>query len=333
MKAYTINRYSKKEKFELAQIPEPSVGERDVLVKIHAAGLNPLDSKIKSGAFKLILPYHFPLVLGHDISGVVVRVGSSVRRFQVGDEVFARLSDFRIGGFAESISVNEGDLAIKPSNLSMEEAASLPLVALTAWQALVEKAKLQKGEKVFVQAGTGGVGSLAIQLAKHLGAFVATTVSESNVAMAKELGADLVIDYRKDDFEKLLHDYDFVLNSQDSGTLEKSIPILKPGGKVVSISGPPDLEFAKQIGVSFFLRMVFQLLSSGIRKKAKQRGVNYSFLFMEASGDQLEKIASLIQTKKIHPVLDRVFSFHELNEAMSYMETGHPKGKVVLKMI
>ncbi|HEV8590612.1 MAG TPA: NADP-dependent oxidoreductase, partial [Pyrinomonadaceae bacterium] len=279
-----------------------------------------------------ILPYRTPFVLGHDVAGVVTKVGSRVQRFKVGDEVYARPADHRIGTFAEFIAIDEKDVAIKPKEISMEEAACIPLVGLTAWQALIEKAELKKGQKVFIQAGSGGVGTFAIQLAKHVGATVATTTSADNFDLVKSLGADVVIDYKKDDFEKILHDYDLVLNSQDAKTLEKSLRVLKPGGKLISISGPPDPDFAKEIGLSWILRPVMTFLSYGIRRKAKNRNVNYAFLFMRASGSQLNEITSLIDSGIIRPVVDRVFPFESTKEALAYIEGGRAKGKVVVKV-
>ncbi|GBF39329.1 NADPH:quinone reductase and related Zn-dependent oxidoreductase [Leptospira johnsonii] len=315
-----------------AEMPEPVLKNKDVLVQVHSAGVNLLDSKIRNGEFKLILPYKLPLILGHDVAGVVVKVGSSVQKFKVGDEVYARPADHRIGAFAELIAIDENDLALKPTNLTMEEAASIPLVGLTAWQALVEKANLQKGQKVFIQAGSGGVGTFAIQLAKHLGATVATTTSATNFDLVKSLGADIIIDYKKDDFETTLKDYDLVLNSQDAKTLEKSLRILKPGGKLISISGPPDPDFAVEIGSSWFIKFLLTLLSFGVRKKAKQLKVNFSFLFMRAEGKQLGEITSLINAGIIRPVIDKVFPFEKINEAMAHVESGRAKGKVVVKV-
>lgn len=332
MKAFIVDRYGKKGDVRLGDMPEPTLGANDVLVQIHAAGVNPLDSKIRDGEFKLILPYRLPLILGHDVAGVVVRVGSRVQRFKPGDEVYARPADYRIGTFAEFISMNEADVAIKPKNLTMEEAASIPLIGLTAWQALVEKAKLKKGQKVLIHAGSGGVGTFAIQLAKHLGAVVATTTSTANIDLVKRLGADIVIDYKKDGFEKSLHGYDVVLNSLSGETLEKSLRVLKPGGKLLSISGPPDPDFAKEVGLSWFLKQVMRLLSYRIRKKARRHQINYSFLFMKASGEQLRQISSIIEAGGIRPVMDRVFPFESTKEAMAYVETGRAKGKVVVSM-
>ena len=332
MKAYIVDRYGKKEPLKAVNIPEPVLGDEEVLVQVHATGVNLLDSKIRDGEFKLILPYKTPFVLGHDVAGVVVKVGKHVHQFKPGDEVYARPNDLRIGTFAEFVSVKEASLAFKPKNLSMEEAASLPLIALTAWQALVEKAQLKKGQKVFIQAGSGGVGSFAIQLAKHLGATVATTTSTANVAWVKALGADVVVDYKKDDFESVLSNYDVVLNSQDGKTLAKSLNILKAGGQLISISGPPTPEFAEKLKLPWFVKQVTRALSFGIRRKAKQRHVDFSFLFMKASGSQLQQITSLIEAGIIHPIVDKVFPFESTNEAMAYVESGRAKGKVVIKV-
>lgn len=332
MKAFILSSYGKKEKLQLTEVTVPAINDTDILIKVHSAGVNLLDSKIRNGEFKMILPYKTPITLGHDVAGVVTKVGSKVSKYKVGDEVYARPADHRIGTFAEYISVNEKDVAMKPNNISMEEAASIPLVGLTAWQALVERSNLKKGQKVFIQAGSGGVGTFAIQLAKHLGATVATTTSTANIEFVKSLGADVVIDYRKEDFENILHDYDVVLNSQDTKTLEKSLKVLKPGGKVISISGPPDPDFGKQIHANWFLKTVLKILSAGIRNKAKRLGVNFSFLFMRAEGEQLNEITKLIEAGIIKPVMDKVFPFEKTNEAMSYLEMGRAKGKVVIKM-
>ncbi|TPL83496.1 NADP-dependent oxidoreductase [Mesorhizobium sp. B2-3-14] len=332
MKAFVVDKYQKKGALRLAEMPEPDPRDDDVLVEIYAAAVNLLDAKVRDGEFKPILPYRPPFILGHDVAGIVVRVGSKVRGFKPGDEVYARPRDGRIGTFAQSIAMNEADVALKPKNLSMEEAASIPLVGLTAWQVLVEKAKLRKGQKVFIQAGSGGVGTFAIQLAKHLGATVATTASAASTDLVKSLGADIVVDYKKDDFENVLQGYDVILNSQDAKTLAKSLRVLKPGGKLISISGPPDSDFARKQGLNIVLRLIVGLLSRGIRRKAKRAGVDYSFLFMWAQGDQLGKITSLIESGAVRPVVDRVFPFEQTNEALAYVGTGRAKGKVVIKV-
>lgn len=330
MKAFVVDKYKKKGALRLANVPEPEVQDTDVLVRVHATAVNLLDSKLRDGEFKLILPYRPPFILGHDVAGTVVRTGSRASRFKVGDEVYARPRDHRVGTFAEFIAINEADVALKPKNLSMTEAASIPLVGLTAWQALVEVGKVKPGQKVFIQAGSGGVGTFAIQLAKHLGATVATTTSARNAELVKSLGADVVIDYKTQDFEKVLSGYDLVLNSQDPKTLDKSLGVLKPGGQLISISGPPDPAFAKESGLNLFLKLVMRLLSRGVRKKAKGLGVRYSFLFMRAQGQQLSEITSLIEAGVIRPVVDKVFPFENTGDALAYVETGRAKGKVVI---
>ncbi|MBP5959233.1 NADP-dependent oxidoreductase [Pseudomonas anatoliensis] len=329
MKAFFIDRYGK-QNGRIGEVPDPVVGVHDVLVQVHAASVNPLDSKIRTGEFKLILPYTFPLILGNDLAGVVVRTGSAVKRFKPGDEVYARPPESRIGTFAELIAVNENALALKPANLDMAEAASIPLAALTAWQALVEIAQVEKGQKVLIHAGSGGVGTLAIQLAKHLGAFVATTTSAANVDWVKALGADVVIDYQQQDFANELRDFDVVLNSLGADVLEKSVKVLKPGGQLISLSGPPTAQFAQARGLSWVLRQIMRLLSSGIRRKARKHGVSYAFLFMRADGTQLQKITTLIEAGVIKPVIDRSFPIESIAQALQYVEQGRSKGKVTV---
>jgi len=332
MKAFIVDRYGKGAPLRCGDVPEPELRADEVLIEVHAAAVNLIDAKVRNGEFKLILPYRTPFVLGHDVAGVVVRVGPRVRRFKAGDEVYARPDDLRIGTFAEFVAVKEDSVALKPRNISMEEAASIPLVGLTAWQALVEMAQLRKGQKVFIQAGSGGVGTFAIQLAKHLGATVATTTSAGNAALVKGLGADVVIDYRKDAFEDRLRDYDVVLNSQDDQTLRKSLGVLKPGGHLISISGPPDPRFAEDVNAPWPVKQVFRALSFGVRRQARRLQLSYAFLFMKASGSQLKQIASLIEAGAIRPVVDKVFPFESTNEALAYVESGRAKGKVVIKV-
>jgi NADPH:quinone reductase-like Zn-dependent oxidoreductase len=332
MKAFAIDRYKSKDGGRIVDLAKPDIGSNDVLVQIHAAGVNLLDVKIAAGEFKLFLPYRFPLVLGNDVAGVVVQVGSRVRRFKPGDEVYARPDKDRIGTFAEFIAMSEDDVAIKPKELTMEEAASIPLVGLTAWQALVEKANLKPGEKVFIQAGTGGVGTFAIQLAKHLGATVATTASAANFELVKALGADVLIDYKTEDFETILHGYDVVLHSQDSKTLDKSLRVLKPGGTLISISGPPDPAFAEEVGVRWFVKPIIRVLSFGARRKAKRLNVTFSFLFMRANGKQLSEITSLIDQGVIRAVVERAFPLESTQDALDFVEKGRAKGKVVVNV-
>ena len=328
MRAFVVTRY--KEPLQEADVPEPVVGEHDVLVRVDAAGLNPLDEAIRAGAFKQILPYRLPLILGNDLAGTVIRVGAKVRGFKPGDEVCARPDKARIGTFAERIAVAEADLALKPASISMEEAGSLPLVALTAWQALVERGNLQPGQEVLIHGGAGGVGSIAIQLAKHLGATVATTASGSSANFVRELGADIVVDYRTQDFEQVLDGYDLVLDSLGGEHLEKSLRVLRPGGKAIGIAGPPDPSFAREIGLNPLLRLATTALSSKVRKQARKLGVSYEFLFMRASGDQLRQISSLVDQGVLRPVVGKVFDFAQTPQAMQSIARGGIRGKSVV---
>jgi NADPH:quinone reductase-like Zn-dependent oxidoreductase len=330
MNAYLVDGY--KRPLHAGAAAEPSVGARDVLVDVRAAGVNLLDAKIRDGEFKVFLPYKAPFVLGHDVAGVVRRTGPDVTRFGVGDEVYGRVRDGRMGTFAEAIAVHEDDLAIKPANLSMAEAASVPLVALTAWQALVERADVQRGQKVLIHAGSGGVGTYAIQLAKHLGATVATTTGTGNVEWVRELGADVVIDYRTQDFEALVSGYDVVLDSQGGDTLAKSLRVLKPGGIAIGIAGPPDPDFARRLGKRLTLAPVMAGLSFRTRRAARRRGARYSFLFMHASGAQLEQVTTLIEGGVLRPIVERTYPFEEAPQALAHVEGGRSKGKVVIAM-
>jgi NADPH:quinone reductase-like Zn-dependent oxidoreductase len=246
--------------------------------------------------------------------------------------VYAKPRQDRIGAFAEYLAINEDDVALKPERLDMIEAASLPLVALTAWQALVVKARVQPGQKVLIHAGSGGLGSIAIQLAKHLGATVATTTSAKNAAWVADLGADVVIDYKTQDIAAELSGYDLVLDTQGGATLEKSLQVLKPGGAVISVAGPPDPAFAREFGANWFLVQAMRALSFAIRRKAKKRSVTYSFLFMTANGEQLREVGALVDAGVIGPVIDRVFPFDDTLAALAYVESGRSKGKVVVTM-
>jgi NADPH:quinone reductase-like Zn-dependent oxidoreductase len=331
MKAFVVEQYGK-DGLRAADVPEPGVGERDVLVKVSAASINPLDKMVRNGEFKRLLKYQTPFVLGHDGAGVVTRVGSAVRNFQVGDEVYARPRDLRIGTFVEYIAIDQDDLAPKPASLTLHEAAAVPLVSLAAWQALVDRAHTKPGQKVLVHAGSGGLGSTVIQLAKHLGATVATTASGENAELVRRLGADVVVDYKKQDFAEILSGYDLVLDSLGGQNLEKSLTVLKPGGKAIGVAGPPDPGFAKQLGAPRFTGVVMGLLSGKIRRQARKLGVTYSFLFMQANGAQLRQLAALYDATYLRPVIDKTFPFDNTLEALAYVEQGRANGKVIITL-
>ena len=331
MKAIYIERYGNIDGVQIGELPKPTLQPDDVLIHIHAASINPLDLRVLEGEFKAILPVKFPFILGNDLAGVVVEVGDRIKKFKIGDEVYAKTD--QTGAFAEYAVVKASALSLKPKNLSMQQAASLPLVALTSWQALVEIAKVQTGQKVLIHAGSGGVGTIAIQLAKHLGAVVATTTSGKNADWVKALGADIIVDYKTTDFEDVIQDYDVVFDTQGGKTLEKSLHVLKRGGRLISISGPPDSNFAKTINANWLLQWIIPLLSWSIRHKAKKRGIEYSFLFMQPNGNQLAEIAQLVESGAIKPVVDQVYDIANTKQALEYVNTGRAKGKVVINMI
>ncbi|MFJ7729810.1 NADP-dependent oxidoreductase [Neobacillus sp. NPDC097160] len=331
MRAMVIDRYGKVP-MRLAEMPTPEIGEYEVLAEIHAASINPVDFKIRDGKVKLLVKYKMPLILGNDFSGVVAKVGAKVTRFKVGDEIYARPRKSKIGTFAEYIAIHEDDIALKPKNLSFEEAASIPLVGLTSYQALTDILQLQKGQKILIQAGAGGVGTFAIQLAKLMGATVATTASEAGGNLVKSLGADEIINYKTDKFEEILKNYDAVFDTLGGEILEKSFEVIKSGGKIVSVSGLPNARFGKEYGSGFFKTLLFSAASHKLTALEKKHNVQYTFLFMKPSGEQLRIVANFIETGKIKPIIDRVFPFEDAQKAIEYAESGRAKGKIILKI-
>ncbi|MEV3901106.1 NADP-dependent oxidoreductase [Mycobacterium sp. NPDC050551] len=332
MKAFVVTRYGP-DGLRPGEVPHPPVGPRDVLVKVSAAGINPLDKMVRNGEFKQLLRYKKPFVLGHDLAGSVVDVGADVRGYAVGDEVYARPRDMRIGGFAEYISIDQDDVAHKPASLSLHEAAAVPLVALAAWQILVDTARIRPGQKVLVHAGAGGLGSTVIQLARHLGAHVATTAGPKNEELVRELGADVVVDYTRQDFAESLSGYDLVVDSLGGLNLLKSLTVLKPGGLAIGVTGPPDAGFARQLKAPKPVEWLMSWLSRKVRKAAKDFDVRYQFFFMHASGGQLAALAKLYDEGHLRPVIDRTFPFEQTVEALSYFEAGKVKaGKVIMTL-
>ncbi|MCX2813352.1 MULTISPECIES: NADP-dependent oxidoreductase [Pseudomonas] len=332
MQALTFKRYGKSPDIGLADVPRPTPKADELLVHVHAAGLNPIDNMIPTGMFKPVLHFQLPATLGSDLAGIVTEVGSNVTRFKPGDAVFASLFDLGTGAIAEFAVVPESAAALKPANLSFEQAASIPMVGLTSWQALKERLKLQAGQKVFIPAGSGGIGTFAIQLAKHLGAKVGTTTSTGNVDLVRALGADEVVDYKTQDFEAVLRDYDAVLGTVRGDAIEKSLSILRPGSQIVSLIGPLDAAFARAKRLNLLLTFVFGLMSRKIMRLAKRRNVQYSFLFVQPDGAQLAEIGKLLDAQRIRPVIDRVFPFEDAKSALEYLAQGRSKGKVVIKM-
>ncbi|HDR8112168.1 NADPH:quinone reductase [Bacillus thuringiensis] len=331
MKAMIIDKYGKVP-MRMAEVPTPEINEYEVLAEIHAASINPIDFKIRDGKVKMLLKYEMPLILGNDFSGVIVKVGAKVTNFKVDDEIYARPRKNKIGTFAEYIAIHEDDIALKPKNLNFEEAASIPLVGLTSYQALHDIMQLQKGQKILIHAGSGGVGTFAIQLAKIMGAIVTTTASEAGANLVTSLGADEIINYKTEKFEDILKNYDAVFDTIGGATLEKSFNIIKSGGNIVSVSGMPNARFGKEFGSGFFKTLLFSLASKKLTALEKKHNAQYSFLFMKPSGDQLRTIANYIEAGQIKPVIDRVFPFEDAQKAMEYSESGRAKGKIIVKI-
>jgi NADPH:quinone reductase-like Zn-dependent oxidoreductase len=332
MKALTFKRYGKSPDIGFADVRRPTPKADEVLVQVHAASVNPIDNMIPTGIFKAVLKFELPATLGSDLAGIVTEVGSGVTRFKLGDAVFANIFDQGTGAIAEFAVVPERAAALKPVNLDFVQAASIPMVGLTSWQALKERMDLQPGQKVFIPAGSGGIGTFAIQFAKVLGATVATTTSTGNVDLVRSLGADEVVDYKQQAFETVLRDHDAVLGTVKGDTIEKSVDILKRGGKIVSLVGPLDVAFARARRLNAVLALVFALMSRKIMRLARQRGVDYGFMFVRPDGDQLAQISDLIETQRIRPVIDKVFPFERAKEALAYLAQGRSKGKVVVQI-
>ena len=332
MKALTFQRYGKSPGIGFAEVARPTLKPDELLVQVHAASVNPIDNIIPTGLFKAVVKLRLPATLGSDLAGVVTEVGSLVTRFKPGDAIFASTFDLGSGTLAEFAVVPERAAALKPANLDFVQAASIPMVGLTSWQALKERIDLRAGQKVFIPAGSGGVGTFAIQLAKHLGATVGTTTSTGNVELVRSLGADEVVDYTKQRFEDVLRGYDAVLGTVRGDAIEKSIGILTPRARIVSLVGPLDVAFARARGLNVVLTFVFALMSRKIMRLARRRDVDYSFLFARPDGDQLARIGQLLDSQRIRPVIDKVFPFEQAKEALDYLAQGRSKGKVVVRM-
>jgi alcohol dehydrogenase len=329
MKAAAIRHY--KQPLRMFDLPKPSPGPGDLLVTMRAASVNPVDFKIRDGAIKALIRYSFPLILGNDLSGEVEAVGAGVTRFRPGDAVYARLDKNRIGAFAEYALVSEGAAAAKPTNLDWAEAASLPLVGLTAWQVLIDVGRLKPGQKVLIHAGAGGVGTFAIQLAKHLGATVTTTASARHHDLLRSLGADVIVDYKTTRFDDVVRDQDMVFDTQGGDTLLRSFTCVKPGGVVVTVGGVPDAKFARAWGLSLPVQWALGFMTRKITRLARQRPARFEYWFMKTSGQQLAAIATLVENGVIKPVVDRKYPLDAAPEALAYVESGHATGKVIIE--
>ncbi|WP_339216979.1 NADP-dependent oxidoreductase [Ornithinibacillus sp. FSL M8-0202] len=310
MKAIIINKYGSINELKEQEIPTPEIENNQVLVELYATSINPIDWKMRYGYLQEMLPFSFPIILGWDAAGIVKEVGKDVTRFKVGDRVFARPATTNKGTYAQYTAVDEDLLALIPDNITFEEAAAVPLAGETAWQCLVDFSNIKAGDKVLIHAGAGGVGSYAIQFAKHVGAYVASTASEKNKELLNELGVDQFINYKEQDFSEVLSDYDIVLDTMGGEIMDKSFDVLKEGGKLVSIAGTPSEE------------------------RAKEKGIKAGSYWLNPSGKQLSEIADLMERGIVKSIIGHVMPFTEagLKEAHQLSETHHAKGKIVIKI-
>jgi NADPH:quinone reductase-like Zn-dependent oxidoreductase len=333
MRAYVLKHYGGPEGSELMDVPAPAPRPRDILVGVRAAGLNPVDFKFREGKLRAILRPKLPFVLGNELAGEVIAVGSDVKRFRAGDRVFARVAKDRAGAFAEQACVDEDDAAQMPRDLDFATAAAVPLAALTALQALRDELGVKPGQKVFISGGAGGVGTFAIQIAKWLGAHVTTTASQRGEALVRSLGCDEVIDYTAQDISKTADRFDAGFDLIGGKTLEQMFEIMEPGTKVVSVAGVPEPQMAiKDLGGRRALAAILWIISYGTRSRARRAGISYRYLFMHPSGSDLAQLADLIEQGKLKVIVDKAYPFAKISEALAYVESGRAKGKVVVTM-
>ena len=329
LKAWALTKY--KHDLQLIEVPEPVVGPKDVLIRTRAVGLNHVDDKVRLGEFKALMKLRLPFVLGHELAGEILAVGGEVTKFEPGQRVYSRPSTFLTGTLAPKVSVDEAEVALAPSGASIAEAAAVPLVGLTAWQALVDLGKVTPNKRVLIHGGAGSVGIFAVQLAKHLGADVTATAGPADLEFVRGLGADAVIDYRNEDFTKTNQKFDLVLDGVGGETLMKSFEVVRPGGQVIGLVGPADPEFARQLGANPLIRFAIKMLSRKVMNKAKEFGVKYNFLFMQPNGVQLGELTKLIDMGQIKLFVGKTFGFEETDKALAELVQGKVRrGKSVV---
>lgn len=332
MRACYIERYGGPEQLRVGERPTPACGAKDVLIRVKAAGLNPVDFKTRDGKIKILLPYRMPLVLGNELCGVVIEVGAEVSRLNVGDRVATRVAKMSAGAFAEYAAVNQSCVAPVPVSLSDIDAAALPLAGLTAWQCLHEVLQLQPGQRVLIHAGAGGVGHIAIQLAKSMGAIVATTGSRSRFDFLRSLGADEMVDYRNERFEERIAPVDAVLDTQGGEVLLRSIAHTRKGGRVVTIGGLPTPQVADDFDKPFWIKWIFAFISRRERKLATQRGVQFRYWFMRPDGTQLADLLGRVERGELKLSTQVFEGLEQFPQAFAALESGRTLGKLVVRV-
>src|SRR5258707_5372067 len=332
MRAFVLTGYGAiTDNVRLAQLPDPVAASGEVLIEVHAASLNPIDFKIVHGDLKRVSKYKLPRPFGFDASGVVKSVGAGAGRFKPGDTGYLRASRDTIGTFAEQIAVDEKFVALKPFILSHVQAASLPLVGLTTLQGFA-RAGARAGQRILIHAGSAGVGTFAVRYARHLGLHVTSTTSSKNVDFVRSLGAEKVIAYDRENYLEQGGGYDIVYDTLGGAFTIDAFSVVKRGGTVISLSGPPDRDFARREGAGMLVRVAVWLMGRKVYAASAKAGAAYCWFFTESNGDQLRDIAALVDSGAIKPVIDREFAFEKLSEALAYLEAGRARGKVVLKV-
>jgi NADPH:quinone reductase-like Zn-dependent oxidoreductase len=309
MKAVRIHEYGGPEVLKYEDAPKPQAGPGEVLIRVHAASVNPVDWKVRQGYLQQMMKYKMPMIPGWDVSGVVEAVGAGVTRLKPGDEVYGRPDLSRDGTYAEFVAVKESEVALKPKSIDHATAAAIPLAALTAWQALYDAAKLSAGQKLLIHGAAGGVGCFAVQLAKMRGAHIIVTASKKNHDFLRSLGADECIDYNTTKFEDVVHDADVVLDTITGETMERSWQVLKKGGILVSILEPPKPE------------------------KAAAHGCRCHHTFVQANAEELSELAKLVDTGKLKVIIEKIYPLSEARAAQESNASGHTRGKIVLRVI
>lgn len=331
MRAARLNSYSKKNlQLSIEQIEKPTPKAKEVLVKVSMAGVNPLDNMITAGEVKLIVPYKLPVTAGNEFVGVIESIGTDVKNYHVGDRIYARMPLDKIGAFAEYLTIDHKEIALVPNYLSDEEAASVPLTALTAYQAL-ELLKVKPGKTLFISGGTGGFGAMAIPIAIAFGLKVITNGGLDNKNRVLALGADQFIDYKTEDYTKVLTDIDYVIDTLGGEELIKQFTILKEGGAIVSLKGGPNRSFAKRMNLSFFKTFLFGMVGRKYDKLASKNNQTYHFIFVKSDGEQLSKISKVFEEKQIKTSVDKVFGFKDINLALDKVKNGRSSGKTIIK--
>ena len=332
MKVVQIDNYSKTiDSVKIREINIPEIKPDEVLVRVKSVGINPVDNMITRGEVKLITPYSFPLSIGNELAGVIEKTGEKVTEFKEGDRVFSRLPTNKIGAFAEYVAINKKDLAKIPEYLSFNEAAAIPLTALTAYQAL-DILQLKSGKTLFISGGSGGFGAMAVPLAKARGIKVITNGSLENKERVLALGAEQFLDYKTEDYAQLLHDVDGVIDTIGGKDTEKQFSILKQGGKLVSLKGMPNGRFAKKMGLPLWKQWVFGLAGRSFDNMAKKRNQEYHFIFVQSSGEQLSEIAKVLEENQIRPSIDSIYSFEDIAKALVKVDKGSSRGKTIVEI-